>query len=68
MKTKILFIVNPISGGKRKDNLPGIIEAQIDTNRYEYRISYTERVEHANMLAKAAIKENYKILVAVGGV
>ncbi len=67
MKTKILFIVNPISGGKKKDNLPGIIQSNLDLNKFDYRISYTERVEHANMLAKAAIKENYKIIVAVGG-
>ena len=67
MKTKLLFIVNPISGGKKKDNLPRLIESHLDLNKFEYRISYTERVEHANMLAKAAIKENYNILIAVGG-
>lgn len=67
MKKKILFVVNPISGGRSKKKIPGIIEACLDHSKFEYRISYTERVEHAYMLAKAAAKESYDIVVAVGG-
>lgn len=67
MRKKILFIVNPISGGRDKQRIPGLIEKHLDKNVYEHRISYTERVEHGYMLAKAAIKDNYEVIVAVGG-
>lgn len=67
MRKKILFIVNPISGGRDKRRIPGLIEKHLDKNIYEYRISYTERVEHGYMLAKAAVKDNYDVIVAVGG-
>lgn len=67
MKTKILFIINPISGGKKKDKIPSLIAMHINKDKFDYRISFTERVEHAYMLAKAAVKENYEIIAAVGG-
>lgn len=67
MKLKILFIINPISGGKNKKKIPGFIEAYLDKAKFDFRISFTERVEHAFMLSKAAVKEGYDIVVAVGG-
>lgn len=67
MRKKILFIVNPISGGRDKQRIPGLIEKHLDKNVYEYRISFTEREEHGYMLAKAAVKDNYEVIVAVGG-
>ena len=67
MKKKILFIINPISGGKSKKKMPSIIDQHLDKEKYDVRISYTERVEHAYLLSKAAVKENYDIVVAVGG-
>ena len=67
MRKKILFIVNPISGGRDKQKIPGLIEQHLDKQLFDYRISFTERVEHGYMLAKAAVKDNYDIIVAVGG-
>lgn len=67
MRKKILFIINPISGGRDKQRIPGLIEKHLDKNKYEHRISFTERVEHGYMLAKAAVKDHYDIIVAVGG-
>ncbi len=67
MKQKILFIINPISGGKDKKKIPALIDTYLDKAKFDYRISFTERVEHANMLSKAALKEGYHIVVAVGG-
>lgn len=67
MRKKILFIINPISGGRNKQRIPGLIELHLDKNKYEHRISFTERVEHGYMLAKAAVKDEYDIIVAVGG-
>jgi len=67
VRKKILFIINPISGGRDKQRIPGLIEMHLDKNKYEHRISFTERVEHGYMLAKAAVKDEYDIIVAVGG-
>lgn len=67
LKKKILFIVNPISGGRNKSRIPGLIMKFLDTTKFEYRISFSERVGHAQMLSKAAVKEEYDIVVAVGG-
>lgn len=67
MKKKILFIVNPISGGRDKKKIPGLIEEFLNKDIFDYRISYTEKVEHGYMLAKAAVKDQYEIIVAVGG-
>lgn len=67
MKLKVLFIINPISGGKDKKKIPGYIENHLDKVKFDFRISFTERVEHAFMLSKAAVKEGYDIVVAVGG-
>ncbi len=67
MKQKILFIINPISGGRDKKKIPALIDMYLDKTKFDYRISFTERVEHAFMLSKAALKEGYQIVVAVGG-
>lgn len=67
MKKKILFIVNPISGGKNKKRIPELINQHLSKSKFDYRISFTERVEHGYMLAKAAVKEGYDVVVAVGG-
>lgn len=67
MRKKILFIINPISGGRDKQRIPGLIEMHLDKNKFEHRISFTERVEHGYMLAKAAVKDEYDVIVAVGG-
>jgi YegS/Rv2252/BmrU family lipid kinase len=67
LRKKILFIINPISGGRDKKKIPGLIEKHLDKNLFDYRISFTEKVEHGFMLAKAAVKDQYEIIVAVGG-
>lgn len=67
MKKKILFIINPISGGRDKKRIPGLIDLYLNKDVFEHRISFTEKVEHGFMLAKAAIKDGYEVIVAVGG-
>lgn len=67
MKKKILFIINPISGGRDKKRIPGLIDLYLNRDVFEHRVSFTEKVEHGFMLAKAAIKDGYEVIVAVGG-
>ncbi|WP_186461780.1 diacylglycerol/lipid kinase family protein [Mucilaginibacter pallidiroseus] len=66
MKRKALFIVNPVSGGKKKDGVPELIKEYLDTDVFEYDTEYTTGVLHARHLAGAAVDE-YDVVVAVGG-
>ncbi|MDB5118486.1 MAG: diacylglycerol kinase [Mucilaginibacter sp.] len=63
MKRKALFIINPISGGKRKDGVPQLIDKYLDG---EATIVFTHGVSHASEVAAEAI-DKYDLVVAVGG-
>jgi YegS/Rv2252/BmrU family lipid kinase len=67
LKKKVLFILNPVSGGKPTDKIPDIIRSEIDTGKYDYEIKFTKHPGHAHELANNAITENIDIIVAVGG-
>lgn len=67
MKEKILFIVNPISGHHDKSRFPSIVEKWIDKDKYDHTIQLTEYGGHATALTQQAIKDDYDIIVAVGG-
>lgn len=66
MKKKALFIINPISGGKKKDNVPGQIEKHLDKTLFEATIIFTTGVAHASKVATDAVGK-YDLVVAVGG-
>ncbi len=61
---KILFIANPLSGGKDKKSILKDIDAAIDRQRFAPSFVYTERPGHATSLARDAEAD---IVVAVGG-
>ena len=67
MKTKIRFIINPISGVGKKGNLPELIKKNIDHDKFEYDIALTEYRKHAKTLAYQSSLEGYDIVCAVGG-
>lgn len=67
MKEKILFIVNPISGHHDKSRFSSIVEKWIDKDKYDHTIQLTEYGGHATALTQQAIKDDYDIIVAVGG-
>ncbi|WAC41607.1 diacylglycerol/lipid kinase family protein [Pedobacter sp. SL55] len=66
-KSNILFIINPISGGKKKSSLPALIDQYLDKQKFAPIYTFTEYVGHASELAEEAEKKNYDIIVAVGG-
>lgn len=66
-KRKIYFVINPISGTQRKDNLSEKIEQYIDKEQYEYDFFYTEYPGHALEICKNAIINKVDIVVAAGG-
>jgi len=67
MKQRIRFIINPISGVGKKNNIPNLIESYLDLSKFEYDISYTEYRKHAKILAYQSSREGFDIVCAVGG-
>ena len=67
MKQKILFIVNPISGVGRHKTVEKLIDECLDRTAFDYELSYTKAAKHAIELSSQAVKENFNIVVAVGG-
>lgn len=67
MKKRILFIVNPISGGKKKKGFEKRAIADLDLAQYDAQFMLTECPGHANELAIQAVAERIDVVVAVGG-
>ena len=62
--TEILFIVNPISGGKDKKRVVAAIEKHLDSRLYHPEIRFTEKAGDATKMAREAASG---VVVAVGG-
>lgn len=66
-RKKIVFILNPISGTRKKGQVPGLLQQYLNKQLYHYEIAETARPLHARELAKAAAEAGADIVVAVGG-
>ena len=66
-KKKILFIINPISGGKSKDSFEKVARQYLDLTLFLPEFVFTQKANHAEQLAKEAIEAKFDIVVAVGG-
>ena len=66
MKKKALFIINPVSGGKKKDLVPALINKHLNLELFDYDIVHST-LEHniRNIAIEGAL--HYDIIVAVGG-
>ena len=64
---KIVVIVNPISGGRSKADIPTIVGKIFPARDYCVDVCYSEYAGHAQQLAKQAILEGADTVVAVGG-
>ena len=64
-KAKLIFIINPISGGKDKGYLPSLIEKYFAKGSYE--AVFTENPEHATQLTYEGIEKGFTDFIAVGG-
>lgn len=67
MKKRILFIVNPISGGLNKAFIPSLVDQYLDHTIFDAKIIFSEYVGHARILAKNGLDDDFEIIVAVGG-
>lgn len=66
MKRKALFIINPVSGGKKKDGVPELIHKYLDHSIFDYDTVFSTGVKHARDVARERAAD-YDIIVAVGG-
>lgn len=64
---RILFIVNPISGHRRKETFPNLVRETLDKSYFEYEVVFTERGGHARELAQQAVADKFDVVAAVGG-
>lgn len=70
MKNRILFIINPIAGGRnRGERIRRLVESILNTSRADiaYDMQVTSAQGDANRMAKAAADGEYDIVAAVGG-
>jgi diacylglycerol kinase (ATP) len=66
LERKALFIVNPISGGKKKDGVPELIEKHLGGTIYKPVIVFSDGISHAKQIAREAVNK-FDLIVAVGG-
>lgn len=66
-KKKIRFIINPISGVKKKSVVEKLILQELDKSAFEYEICYTKAAGHAIELSAEAAEKDFDFVVAVGG-
>ncbi len=67
MKKKILFIINPVAGIKRKDKIPRLINKFLDHNQFDYDVIYTESRGHATEIASKAAFDKIDVVAVAGG-
>lgn len=67
VKTNILFVINPISGGKAKLRIPALIDRYLDKEKFNANFLLTEYAGHATEIVEEAITKNFDIIVAAGG-
>jgi len=67
MKSKIAFIINPLSGTGKKEDLPALIRGVLNSSFSEPVIVFTQYRGHGTILAKEFVKKDFHIVVAVGG-
>lgn len=66
-KRKICFIHNPRSGARRISRLENLIRENLDLDKFDYVIRSTASPKDAMRLASEAIRNQFDVVVAVGG-
>ncbi len=66
-KKKILFIVNPVSGTRRRVKLAEAVKKHINTRNFLPEVKETQYAGHAVQLSREAVSEGIDVVVAVGG-
>ncbi|MBL0342836.1 MAG: NAD(+)/NADH kinase [Bacteroidetes bacterium] len=66
-KRKILFVINPKSGNGSNKPVFSDIEKVLKNDFHQIEVAYSNYKGHATELATLAIKNNFDVVVAVGG-
>ncbi len=66
-KKRVLFIVNPVSGAGKREDVRRLIQDNLDTRKFTFDYVETEYRNHASELSEKASKEKVDIVVACGG-
>lgn len=67
MKKKILFVINPVSGSYDKTEIEEQIYANIQADKFELQIEFTQYAKHAIEIAKQAANNDFDAVIAIGG-
>lgn len=62
-----LFIINPVSGTVKKQNIPDLVFRNLDTERTRIQIVWTQYAGHARELAAEAVAKGIPKVISVGG-
>ncbi len=66
-KKRILFVVNPISGTRRKKSVLEVVEQKIDAKKFDCDIRTTAYAGHAADIAAQAAADGVDVVAAIGG-
>ncbi len=66
MKKSALFIINPVSGGKKKDGVPALIKKHLDNAVFDHEIVFSTKQKAITQISKDSVGA-FDIIVAVGG-
>lgn len=66
-KEHICFIINPVSGGKRKEHLRKWLTGEFERGDQIIQIHFSDYPGHASILAEEMLGKKVDIIVAVGG-
>jgi len=66
IKKKLLFIINPISGGKSKSKMKDLIQNHLNHDIFDYQIVFTGYAGHAREIIKKQAGD-FNVIIAVGG-
>lgn len=66
-RKKILIIINPRSGVRKKDGLSSLFQKHFNDDDFEKEIVFTRYAGHATQLARDAVTNNFDLIVVAGG-
>jgi len=66
-KPKVLFIINPISGGIDKSGFPETVKSVLSDSQLDVQCVYSERIGHAEELSRKAVADGFDLVFSVGG-
>jgi diacylglycerol kinase (ATP) len=64
---RVRFIINPISGGKTKAEIPALVQQYLSLPNLSIDHVFTTSAAHTSFLAKECVQQQYDWVIAVGG-